>query len=225
MVETSLLKDKETELKHNYVDQQQELTNTIIPNNFEINKDNFSNKKNTEDFLKLCKSEEVTKRNFIYKIQQDFNNFSLKKKPDPIKQKLEYEEYVNQIKQIQTYGKLELDENISIDGEVGPQTRIIIESLQNLNNFSPQVFSNKISAILKQSNSQTREKIKQKLLQQAKESISDDNKEQRETYILTLKKGENVVAEQIYGHLFLDEKILVDGIVGEQTREIQAIIK
>jgi hypothetical protein len=47
-------------------------------------------------------------------------------------------------------------------------------------------------------------------------------KQHKETPLLTTKK--DIVTVQLYGNVFFDDTILVDGIVGQQTRDIQAAV-
>ncbi len=199
------------------------------PNKVEINKDDFSTEKKANIFAKLCKNNEVTKRAFIEKVQTDFKDFSLGKEPTD-KNSKEYKEYKNQILQLQTYGKVYFDETIIIDGIIGDQTRIIIESLQNHDNFSPEIFSNKIATILDQKkypkvSIDTRKKIKEKLLQQTKGTIGKNNanQEQRLNYA---KESNDAIVLQIFGYFYLNISIgEIDGLRGPKTKDIQAILK
>ncbi|MDR0282074.1 MAG: hypothetical protein LBI53_01780 [Candidatus Peribacteria bacterium] len=170
-----------------FEDQDQNNSETNIGTKAKINQENFSkitkkediNKSDFQKTLTLLKQNEIEKKDFIEQTQEDFKTFPQDSKQYTLGQKA----------QLQTYGQLYFpNAKIIIDGDLGPQTRMIIESLKDFTDFSPENFSKKISNILKEKKTDSREIIKEKLLQQARETINDDNREQRETHILTLKK-------------------------------------
>ncbi|MDR0650979.1 MAG: hypothetical protein LBG59_06370 [Candidatus Peribacteria bacterium] len=131
----------------------------------------------------------------------------------------------SQLIQIQLYGKLVFSETISLDAKSGNQTLMILEALNNANDFTPERFTETISALLKKGRTPAGEAIKANLLQKAKNAITEEHKEQRLQYN-EQHQANNIVAIQIYTYLNTDVPASsVDGIVGKNTREAQNILK
>jgi hypothetical protein len=65
------------------------------------------------------------------------------------------------------------------------------------------------------------EMLSQKITEQKFEESQKNKGENKEHF---LKNRRNVLITQVYGKVFLDDTILVDGIVGQQTRDVQTAV-
>ncbi|MDR0608165.1 MAG: hypothetical protein LBG52_07705 [Candidatus Peribacteria bacterium] len=138
--------------------------------------------------------------------------------------------------QLQLYGHLHFDESIIIDGKMGPQTKLLLEIESLPLSADLGTISSHIANILQRyPPTPLRKMIIQKKVQQLRQNIRSAGEEKLSMWKnddqlqkVIQKKGKNqkltqkeVVMFQLAGNVFLDENILVDGIVGGQTADIQ----